>query len=70
MTRVHQRRLNLILINLAAIVMWGFERGILKNDPLWLTTLPVILVGLNGIAFTANKFRKAAKRRSDSIPDL
>lgn len=65
-TRERQRWVNLVLMNLAGVVTWYFQRTRLGNDRLWIFTLPIILAFLNGIAFATIISRRAAERRRDS----
>ena len=56
---VPQRRFNLVLMNATIVLTWYFERTKLRNDHLWLMTLPIGLAFFNGIAFARTVSRNA-----------
>lgn len=61
-----QRQFNVVLMNITGVLTWYLLRSYLTDGRLWLATLPVILVFLNGIAFVAIMIRRLIGRRHDS----
>ena len=64
-----QRRLNLLLMNVAAVVAWYLQRRILRNDVLWIASLPIILGFLNGITRVVIMLNQVAERRRHAPPN-